>query len=361
MKPKIVFDIEYYKNGKIAVAGAGGWGTALAMVLAQNGIKIKIWTYEKSTADEINNNHTNETYLPGIKLHKNIKAVSDFSLLKDCELIISTIPTQFIRNAIVNLHFPIDNKYIINGSKGLEVKTDCRISQIFEEAGGVTNDRYCVLSGPSHAEETARNLPTAVVVASVNKKLAKLVQLLFNNEYFRVYTSKDVIGSELGAALKNVIALAAGIADGLGMGDNTKAALLTRGLAEMSRLGDYLGTKKITFSGLSGVGDLIVTCNSVHSRNRRAGIEISKGKSVKQIISESKTVAEGITTTKAAYELSKKIEIELPIIEQVYNIVYLNKDPKTALYDLMTREIKKEWWWEKLKKKMNNNNGKNEI
>lgn len=330
---------------KIAVIGSGGWGTSLAMLLAENGHKVKIWTKDEDVAEEINHNRTNEKFLKDVIIPENITAIHNTSELEPCEILINAIPTQYIRESVEKYKIPLQDKIIINGSKGIETKSLKRISQLFNEIGNVKRKRYCILTGPSHAEEVSRKIPTTVVAASANTALAELTQSLFMTPYFRVYTSKDVLGCELGGSLKNIIAIAAGIIDGIGMGDNTKAALITRGLAEIKRLGVELGSKKMTFSGLSGLGDLIVTANSMHSRNRLVGEMIGKGRKLEDIQAEMEMVAEGVATTKSAYELSKLKEVPMPIVEELFKILFENKDPKVAINDLMIRESKKEWWW----------------
>lgn len=330
---------------KIGIIGAGGWGTALAMTLSINHDKIKIWAYEKEVADEINENFTNSSFLPDIVIPQNVTASNDLSDFVDHNLLVIAAPTQFIRRVFASNEHILANKYIINCTKGIERGTMLRVSEIFKDIASVGEDSYAALTGPSHAEEVARRMPTTVTVASENHILADLIQKHFTTPEFRVYTSDDVIGCEYGGALKNVIAIAAGIIDGLCLGDNTKAALITRGLAEMSRLGVALGANPLTFSGLSGLGDLFVTCASRHSRNRRVGELIGKGKNLAEIISETKMVAEGVATTESAYELGKKHLVETPIIEQMYKILFENVNPLSAIKELMTRQTKREWWW----------------
>ncbi len=329
---------------RIFILGGGGWGTALACSLAKR-YDVKIWTYEHSVADEINNLHTNSTYLPNIKLDDSIIAVNDFSEINNSLLIVNTIPTQFIRKAFADNKFNCEGKTIVNGSKGIEKNTLLRVSQIFEEIQCCHNCKYAVLSGPSHAEEVARSMPTAVVAASNDWETAKLVQEVFSAPSFRVYTSDDVIGTEIGGALKNVIAIAAGIIDGLQMGDNTKAALITRGIAELQRLGVACGARPWTFSGLSGLGDLFVTCNSRHSRNRKVGELIGQGNTLVDIMNNMKMVAEGVVTTDSALNLGNMHKVDLPITEQVYNILFNSLTPQAAISELMTRESKHEWGW----------------
>lgn len=326
----------------IGIIGAGSWGTALAEVLAENGYHPLFWTRSNEISHEINSNHTNSLFLPGTKLHKNITATSNIENLQSLDTIIITVPTQYIREVLTQHHCVLKDKIIISGSKGIEVHTLLTVSGILKDIGQTDDDHYVVLSGPSHAEEVVQHVPTTVMAASSNQIQAKYVQNLFNNSYFRVYTSSDTIGAELGGALKNVIAIAAGIIDGLKMGDNTKAALITRGLAEMSRLGTILGADPRTFAGLSGLGDLFVTCSSKHSRNRHVGEEIGKGRNIKEIISEMNMVAEGVATTESAWQLSNTYHVDMPIIEQMHQILFNNKNPMQAIYDLMIREKKSE-------------------
>lgn len=332
-------------NYKIGIIGAGGWGTAIAKVLSENGNRITLWTHEERVIDEINGKHTNSIYLPGVDLDRHINATSNPSSLNKSDFFVLSVPTQFIRPVFTKYNFPIKKKILVNLSKGIEEITLMRVSEIIKDVTGINGDRYVILTGPSHAEEVSRKTPTTVVAASENIDNARLIQQVFSNPYFRVYTSDDVVGCEIGGALKNVIAIAAGIIDGLGIGDNTKAALLTRGLAGMTRLGAALGAKPITFSGLSGLGDLIVTCNSRHSRNRFVGEQIGKGRKLKDILKDMQMVAEGVHTTASAFNLSQRHQVELPITTQVYNILFENVNPLQAIKNLMTRESKHEWWW----------------
>lgn len=329
---------------KIVVIGAGGWGTAMASVLSENSHDVSLWTHELDLIDEINKYHTNTPYLKGAKIHESIVAVNDNKSIADADVIINAVPTQYIRSLYEDYKLPIEGKILINGSKGIEEKKLLPISQIFADLNYINNIKYCILTGPSHAEEVIKKSPTTVVAASNDIELARLTQDLFNTDYFRVYTSKDVTGCEMGGALKNVIAIAAGIIDGLQYGDNTKAALVTRGLAEISRIGVIQGADHKTFSGLSGLGDLFVTCASQHSRNRFVGFQIGSGKKYKQIAEEMKMVAEGVFTSKSAYSLGQQKNVELPIIEEVYKIIFENKDPEIAIYNLMTRKTRSEWW-----------------
>jgi len=332
------------KQKNIAVVGAGGWGTALAMVLSTNFESVTLWTRNEDQAFEINNNRTNSKYLSVAEIPNNIMATTNPEDLKNIDVVVNAVPTQYIREYYNKYNLEIKNKYIINSSKGVENNSNQTISGIFEEVYGIDSNHFAVLTGPSHAEEVSLQVPTTVVVASKSDRLATFVQQIFLTDYFRVYTSSDVIGCEIGGSLKNVIAIAAGIIDGMGLGDNTKAALLTRGLAEIARLGEAMGAEHQTFSGLSGLGDLFVTCDSKHSRNRRFGERIGKGEKAEDILSDFKMIAEGVFTSKSAYELSKKYNIEMPITRKVYKTLFQNKDPKIAIQDLMKRDAKNEWY-----------------
>ncbi len=326
----------------IGIIGAGGWGTALAQVAAANGHSVRLWTRSQTLVSEINVQRSNSVFLPGVQLGDGIVATTEAVDFDQDELLVISVPTQFIRSVFANHPFKVHDKVIANAAKGIENKTLLRVSQLLKECCKIDRDNYVVLTGPSHAEEVVREVPTTVVAASSDENTARIVQDVFNNATFRVYRSSDVIGAELGGALKNVIAIAAGIIDGLGTGDNTKAALITRGLAEITRLGVELGANPMTFSGLSGLGDLIVTCDSRHSRNRRVGEQIGMGKTLGDILADMPMVAEGVATTESAYFLAKRHGVEMPIVEQVYEILFHNKSPRQAVHDLMTRESKSE-------------------
>ncbi len=327
---------------KICVLGAGSWGTALATVLDENGHNVVIWSRRKEQADEINSNHTNSKYLSDIKLGKSLLATNDIKqAVKDSKIIVLGVPSQQVRKICKMISNIItDNQIIVNVAKGIENDTGLRISEICKEE--IPNNRYCMLSGPSHAEEVSRKMPTALVAASEDIDVSRTVQDYFMNEYIRVYTNNDLIGVELGGATKNIIAFGAGILDGLEFGDNSKAALMTRGLTEISRFGVALGAELSTFSGLTGIGDLIVTCTSMHSRNRRAGILIGQGYSIEETIKKIDMVVEGITATKAVYNITKKLDIEMPITECIYRVIMGELDPKVGVTELMTRSKKHE-------------------
>ncbi len=330
---------------KVSVLGAGGWGTTLAMLLNENGHEVTLWEFNKTYADTLRNHRENFYYLPKVKISDKIFITNNaLEAVQNKELIIIAAPTQYIRKSLSSISdFDFGDCYVVSVSKGIENNTLLLVSDmlldIFKK---IKRNNLACLSGPSHAEEVSRKVPTAVVCASENIEAAKTVQKIFSNEYFRVYTSSDLIGVETGGALKNVIAIAAGISDGAGFGDNTKAAIMTRGISEIMKLGVKLGAKKETFYGLSGIGDLIVTCSSQHSRNRTVGFQIGKGKKLQEILSEMKMVAEGVPTSKAAFELSGKLNIELPIIEEVYRILFEGANPIESTRNLMLRSLKEE-------------------
>jgi glycerol-3-phosphate dehydrogenase (NAD(P)+) len=324
----------------VAVLGAGSWGTALAIVLADNGHNVSLWGRRKDQVDEINNDHKNEKYLPGVVLPENIKATTELNeCVKEADTIVLVTPTKAMREVLGQLKNELSSPVtIVHASKGIEPGTYKRISEIIEEElPESVLDSVVVLSGPSHAEEVSLRQPTTVTVSSVNMKAAEKVQDLFINQNFRVYTNPDVVGVELGGALKNIIALGAGLSDGLGYGDNAKAALITRGLAEIARLGTHMGANPLTFSGLTGIGDLIVTCTSVHSRNWRAGNMLGKGMKLEDVLENMGMVVEGVRTTQAAYELSKREEVEMPITQVLYDVLFNGKGAKQAVDDLMQR------------------------
>ncbi|CUU08743.1 glycerol 3-phosphate dehydrogenase (NAD(P)+) [Candidatus Kryptobacter tengchongensis] len=329
----------------ISVIGSGSWGTTLSILLYDNGHKVKLWFRRKDYLDKVKAIRENYLYLPGIKIPDGILLTSDLNeALDESEIVVLAVPTQHIREIIKGEEFKVcKGKIIVNVAKGIENGTLMRVSEIIEDIFQ-DDENYCVLSGPSHAEEVVQRKPTAVVVASLNKDLAQFIQSVFMNVYFRVYTSSDVIGVELGGALKNIIAIATGIADGIGFGDNTRAALMTRGIAEIVRLGVAMGARLETFAGLSGIGDLIVTCTSKYSRNRFVGEQIGRGKKLNEILKNMVMVAEGIWTTISAVELSKKYNVEMPITNVVYEILFNDKDPIKATYELMGRTAKPEVW-----------------
>jgi len=329
-------------NHKISILGGGSWGSALASMLADQGKNVNLWVRSYEQYIEIKENRTNERYLPGIKLSGSLKVSNDIEeIIKDSDILTLAVPTNNIRELLLNIK-PLINKdqIFVNLAKGLEENTNFRISEICSQV--IPNINYCIISGPSHAEEVIRNIPTAVVCSSSNVEIAKFIQNIFSTPSFRIYTNVDLIGVELGGALKNIIALGAGISDGVGYGDNTKAAIMTRGLYEIAKLGAAMGANIDTFSGLAGVGDLIVTCTSMHSRNRRAGILIGEGYSLSEATSKVGMVVEGVKTTKAAYHLSKTKDVEMPITNEIYNILYLGADVKESSTRLMGRDKKYE-------------------
>lgn len=330
---------------KIAVLGAGSWGTALALVLADNGHSVYLWAKNEERMAELNEHHTNSRYLPDIALPKEIKGTTSLGeALNGAETIVMAVPTKAIREVarliVQTAGAPVT---VVHVSKGIEPDSLLRISEMIEQEipNRVLKD-VVVLSGPSHAEEVSLRHPTTVTVSSKSTKAAEHVQDLFMNQNFRVYTNPDLIGVEIGGALKNIIALAAGISDGLGYGDNAKAALITRGLAEIARLGTKMGANPLTFSGLAGIGDLIVTCTSVHSRNWRAGNMIGQGKKLDEVLESMGMVVEGVRTTKAGHQLSKKYDVQMPITNALYQVLFEQQDPKKAVDDLMARVKKHE-------------------
>ncbi len=329
---------------KISVLGAGSWGTTLACLLANNGNQVYLWEINKQAAEKLDKERV-IPFIGGATIPKNVTISSDLNVIKETEAVLFVVPSHFLRSTVMSikkLNIDLGKKLIISATKGIENETLLRVSQIIEEIYPETKDKIVALSGPSHAEEVSKQIPTVVTSASKNKEFAIKVRDLFMNDYFRVYTQDDIVGVELGASLKNVFAVAGGIIDGLNFGDNTKAAIISRGLIELINLGVALGGKEKTFYGLSGVGDLMVTCFSKHSRNRNLGEMLAKGKTLEQAEKELKMVAEGVKTCMSAYQLGKKLNIDLPIINQVYEVLFNNKDAKKAVYDLMTRSPKAE-------------------
>ncbi len=326
----------------IGIVGGGSWGTALALVLNTNNHQVDIWLRDNTQVEAILETRENKKYLPGVAIPEEIGVTSDIEkAIHKKDLIVLAVPSHAVRQTLNAYKHLIDKSQILlNVSKGIENDTLLRVSQIVKAI--LPDNPYAILSGPSHAEEVARNMPTTVVVASEDMEVAKYIQDVFMGPYFRVYTNPDVVGVELGGALKNVIALGAGISDGLGYGDNTKAALMTRGIIEIARLGEKMGADRSTFGGLAGIGDLIVTCTSMHSRNRRAGILIGKGKKLTEVIEEVGMVVEGIKTTKSAYHLSIKHGVNMPITKEIYGVLYEGKDVKASVFNLMLRDKKHE-------------------
>ncbi len=325
---------------KVSVIGAGSWGTALSILLHSNGHEVTLWSIMEAEVAMLNEQHEHKDKLPGVKLPEDMRITTDLeSSVKGAELMVLAVPSPFTRSTAHSMApFVEDGQIIVNVAKGIEEATLMTLSEIVEQE--IPNCRAAVLSGPSHAEEVGRGLPTTVVAGAHDRRTAEFIQNIFMNQVFRVYTSPDMLGIELGGALKNVIALAAGIADGLGYGDNTKAALITRGIAEMSRIGLAMGGRIESFSGLSGIGDLIVTCASVHSRNRKAGYLMGQGKTMKEAMDEVKMVVEGVYSTKAAMALARKYQVEIPIIEQVNAVLFEDKSAREAVNELMLRDKK---------------------
>jgi glycerol-3-phosphate dehydrogenase (NAD(P)+) len=331
----------------VAVLGAGSWGTTLANLLAKKGHPVRIWAYEPEVAEAINAHHENTGYLKGISLDPRLEATGDLALaLRDAEVIVSVSPSQHVRRVLADAVPAIrTDALVVSASKGIETSTLKTMAEVLDDVlpPGVAA-RACFLSGPSFALEVAREQPTAVAVASRSGDAARRAQLLFQTEYFRVYTNPDVRGVELGGALKNVIALAAGMAVGLGLGHNALAALITRGLAEITRLGIALGASPLTFAGLAGMGDLILTCTGELSRNRSVGIALGQGRSLESILGEMKMVAEGVETARAAFDLANRTGIEMPIVAEVHAVLFQGRHPREAVENLMLREPKAELW-----------------
>ncbi|HFJ9318154.1 MULTISPECIES: NAD(P)H-dependent glycerol-3-phosphate dehydrogenase [Bacillus cereus group] len=330
---------------KITVIGAGSWGTALSMVLADNGHEVRIFGNNKQQIREINEQHTNKAYLPGIQLSKGIKGYESLEeAMAGVNIVLLVVPTKAIRGVMRNLKSIVKQPItIIHASKGIEPGSFKRISEMIEEEmPKELVESIVVLSGPSHAEEVSLRHPTTVTAASYHLQAAEDTQRLFMNNNFRVYTNRDVIGVELGGALKNIIALGAGISDGLDYGDNAKAALISRGLTEITRLGCEMGANPLTFAGLTGVGDLIVTCTSIHSRNWRAGNLLGKGHNLDEVLENMGMVVEGVRTAEAAYHLAKKVNVEMPITNAIYNVLFNGKSAKEEVDMLMGRNGKGE-------------------
>ena len=325
---------------KIGIIGAGSWGTALSVVLHKNGHEITIWSILESEIDMLKTDHEHKDKLPGVKLPEDMTFTTDIKeAVVNKDVLVLSVPSVYTRSTSKLLKdFVKEGQIIVNVAKGIEDHSLMTLSEVVEQE--IPQATVAVMSGPSHAEEVGRGIPTTIVVGAKKKTTAEYLQNLFMNDVFRVYTSSDVLGIELGGALKNVVALAAGIADGLGYGDNTKAALITRGITEIARLGTAMGARFETFCGLTGIGDLIVTCASMHSRNRRAGILIGQGKTMEEAMSEVKMVVEGVYSAKAAMGLSLKYDVQLPIIEQVNQVLFEGKLAADAVRDLMLRDKK---------------------
>lgn len=330
---------------KCAVLGSGSFGTALASILAENRYDVTIWARRPELVESINDRHENSRYLPGLKLPENLKAGTDLeAVLEGAELVVSAIPTQATAGVLreIGQMLPEKAAYVV-AAKGIEEDSLRLVCEIFEqELPGKFHPRLSYLSGPSFAREMIQKVPTVVSIASHSEETARLVQKVFANGFFRTYWTPDVIGVEVGGALKNVIAIAAGVSDGLGFGLNTRAAIITRGLTEITRMGVARGAEPTTFLGLAGMGDLVLTCTGDLSRNRTVGIKLGQGKKLKDILEEMNQVAEGVVTTSSAYKLSQKLQVEMAITEQVYQLLYEDKDPVQVAQDLMLRDLKQE-------------------
>lgn len=327
---------------KVTVIGSGSWGTALAVMLAKNGHEVVIWSRRQDAVDELLNDRKNERYLPGVVIPENLQATTDRkAAVAEAEIIILAVPSRAVAETVRDFSPYFKTwQILVNVAKGLEPGTLLRLSDVIHREA--PQCEVCVLSGPSHAEEVARGIPTTCLITCENEAAAKVVQEEFSNPRFRLYTNTDMIGVEIGAALKNVMALAAGMSDGLGFGDNTKAAIMTRGMAEMKRLGLAMGGKPETFAGLSGIGDLIVTCTSMHSRNRRAGILLGQGKTLQETLDEVKMVVEGVNTVQAACALAERYNVSMPITQTIYQVLFEGKNVEDAVLELMTRDYKSE-------------------
>jgi glycerol-3-phosphate dehydrogenase (NAD(P)+) len=332
------------KKQNITILGDGAWGTTLAILLSKNSHNVNVWSAFPEHLEELDKKRENKKYLEGIKIPKSIIFEKDLEkAIIFSEWIIFAIPSKFFREVtkkVKEIKTPLRGKVFINVAKGLEQKTLKRMTEILKDELG--NVQIAVLSGPTIAIEVAKEMPAIAVVASRNKKIAKQMQEMFSGEYFRIYTSNDVVGVELSGPLKNIIAVVAGISDGLGFGANSKAAILTRGIVEIQRLGQKMGAKRKTFSGIAGLGDLSTTCISLDSRNRTFGERLAKGETVEKILKTTDGVIEGITTAEAVYQLSKKYKVDMPLTERIYQIIYKNKNPKEAVKELMQRKKKAE-------------------
>ena len=330
---------------RVAVLGAGSWGTTLAILLTDNSHDVTLWSYRESDAATIRLRRENPSFLPGISIPSGVRITTSLEeAVREAEIVVAAVPSQFLRGVMAQVREVLPPRaVIVNVAKGIENGTLMTMSEMLADVlPECPADLIATLSGPSHAEEVSRKIPTTVVAASRSLETARMVQSVFMVPYFRVYASDDIKGVEVGGALKNVIAIAAGIIDGASLGDNTKAAVMTRGIAEIARIGVALGAHLRTFSGLSGIGDLMVTCMSRHSRNRHIGVEIGKGRKLPDIVAEMVMVAEGIATTLSAHELARRVGVEVPIVDQVHKILFEGKDPLKACYDLMTRDPKGE-------------------
>ncbi|OQY10440.1 MAG: glycerol-3-phosphate dehydrogenase [Fusobacteriia bacterium 4572_132] len=332
---------------KIVVMGGGSWGTTLAILLAEKEYDVTLWEFNSELSKKMKIDRENKTFLAGRKFPENLKITSEIDgLLKDISYLVLSIPSQFLRNILEKVSDQINEELIIvDTAKGIEIKTHERLSEIIKDnVNEKAYENLVVLSGPTHAEEVTKKKPAAIVAASKNKETAKKVQKLFSTDYFRVYINDDIVGVELSGSLKNCIAIASGVVDGMELGDNTKSALITRGLREIVRFGTYFGAKQETFSGLAGIGDLITTCTSKHSRNRFVGEKLGKGKTLTEILNEMVMVAEGVPTVKAVYNIAKEKSIPMPIIESLYRVLYEEENPQKMIKELMERKLTEEFY-----------------
>lgn len=329
---------------KVTVIGSGSWGTGIAQVLADNHVDVTMWGIEEDQINDIQNNHKNSMFFKDVDLNPNIKATTDISVVKGSDVVVLSVPTIAIESVCKQITPYLDKKTIIvNTSKGFHPETNERMSEVIRHS--IPEDKLSSvvsLIGPSHAEEVVQRILTTISAVSLNPEDAKTIQKTFSNEYFRIYTGNDEIGSEMGVALKNSIAVASGVLSGLGYGDNTRAALITRGIAEIIRFGEAFGGKRETFMGLTGIGDLIVTCTSPHSRNFQAGYEIGKANTAQIFWDTNKKTVEGVRTAKVVHELAEEKGIEMPITNEIYKVLYEGKDPATSAKDLMLRQLKPE-------------------
>ncbi len=330
---------------KIGVIGAGSWGTALANVSAANGHETMLWAFEPELVEEMRSTGINSLFLPDIRLHASLRYTGSLAeAAQGAQILLLVTPTQVMRRILTGLSSDIEPATVVaTASKGIELDTLCTVSMICSQVlGEPVLERFVTISGPTFAREVALGLPSLIVAGSYNENAARLVQSAFSNPDFRVYTSHDVTGVELGGAVKNVIAIAAGISDGLGFGHNTRAALITRGLAEISRLGRAMGAQESTFAGLAGMGDLVLTCTGDLSRNRTVGIKLGQGMTLKQIMAEMRMVAEGVKSAESVHGLAERLGIEMPITQKVYEILYCDKPARQAVLELMSRNLKPE-------------------
>jgi glycerol-3-phosphate dehydrogenase (NAD(P)+) len=338
----IEINVEAYKIG---VVGAGSWGTALADLIANKGFGVQLWAYEPEVIEQIKNDRENQYFLPGFKLSNNITASNDLhSVVAEKDLVLIVVPSHVMRDTTREMtgHISLET-IVVSASKGIENKTHLTMSGVIKEnLTELPDQQLAVISGPSFAKEVVQQLPTVVTVASEDPATAGLVQHIFATPYFRVYSADDMLGVELGGSIKNVIAIAAGVVDGLGLGLNTRAALITRGMTEIRRLGVKLGANPRTFTGLAGFGDLVLTCTGALSRNHAVGQKIGEGKKLREILAEMRMVAEGVKTAKSVYNLSRKVGVDMPISQEMYRILYEDLSPEEAVYRLMTRDLKKE-------------------